>query len=246
MDNEDVMELAARKGILEIFLAVFKRFYNYDIKNLIKSTFKDMLDFVFEQFLDAVKSNNCETVREMLNVHPRLKVQLNHDGSNALHEATRKGHMEMVKLLLEYRKDYDAYYHYREVQNRAGETALHIAVKENHIECVKILIDGCRIRLLGIKTKRGWTSKHFSKGPEMDNALISRQAELGEAMVDTNFVWRGIHAINNPSKKDLLPCLMEQPRVLEEHIMANGSEGTMLHYAVEFCDRKCVEFVEVC
>eukprot|EP01029_Cantina_marsupialis_P012192 TRINITY_DN2694_c0_g1_i4.p1 TRINITY_DN2694_c0_g1~~TRINITY_DN2694_c0_g1_i4.p1 ORF type:complete len:284 (-),score=45.36 TRINITY_DN2694_c0_g1_i4:64-915(-) len=154
-NNEDVMQLAARKGILEIFMVLFNRFYHYDILSCLQKTFNETRDFVLGEFINAVKSNDQKTVCEMLDVHPRLKVELNEKGWNALHEASRQGNLEMVKLLLEYRKNYDAYCNYIEMQTEKAEPAFFFALKYNHIECVKILIDGYRVKLLHMPREVG-------------------------------------------------------------------------------------------
>ena len=73
--------------------------------------------------INAAANNNLEAVKLLLE---EAKMQ-DEDGWTALMWAARRGHAQVVELLVQ---------HEARVANQLGETALMIAVRSNHPECV--------------------------------------------------------------------------------------------------------------
>eukprot|EP01029_Cantina_marsupialis_P023888 TRINITY_DN60210_c0_g2_i2.p1 TRINITY_DN60210_c0_g2~~TRINITY_DN60210_c0_g2_i2.p1 ORF type:complete len:364 (-),score=55.83 TRINITY_DN60210_c0_g2_i2:23-1114(-) len=189
-NNENVLELAGQKAILEIFLVVYERFGDFEVYDILKRNFNGMLDLVLHEFFDAIHLKDFVTVCKMLDVHPRLKYQLDHKGWNALHEAAANGLNDMVQLLLEYNKDYNEYLPYRQTKTRDCKNALHLAVERCQVGCVKVLIEGCRNRIFYMKDINDITVDDLihslqKEDPKCEIAelITSRQAELGDAKV---------------------------------------------------------------
>ncbi|MEM2056872.1 MAG: ankyrin repeat domain-containing protein [Thermoproteota archaeon] len=62
-----------------------------------------------------------------------------------LHLASRRGHLEMVKLFVEHGADVN-------IRNRLGETPIFLACRNNHIDVVHYLIEhGTEVRVCGWK-----------------------------------------------------------------------------------------------
>lgn len=72
-----------------------------------------------------------------------------------LFEASRRGQIKALKLLLEDNADIN-------VSNKVGLTALHVAALEGHGEIVKTLLQNHKIRNVQAKTKRGETALHLA------------------------------------------------------------------------------------
>eukprot|EP01029_Cantina_marsupialis_P010757 TRINITY_DN244354_c0_g1_i1.p1 TRINITY_DN244354_c0_g1~~TRINITY_DN244354_c0_g1_i1.p1 ORF type:complete len:251 (+),score=52.77 TRINITY_DN244354_c0_g1_i1:135-887(+) len=72
-----------------------------------------------------------------------------------LHYAALKGHVDVVRLLLE-----GSTSDYREMVDKSGKTALHYAIESNNLEVAKQLLEGSRIKLLEIADSRGRIPLH--------------------------------------------------------------------------------------
>lgn len=75
-------------------------------------------------------------------------------GSIALHKASANGHLEVLKLLIQYDGDV-------ELADMSGCTPLHLAARNGHLTCVKFLIlQGADFR---VKSKKGNTAMSMAK-----------------------------------------------------------------------------------
>ncbi|CAD8106878.1 unnamed protein product [Paramecium primaurelia] len=86
-----------------------------------------------KEFILAAKSNNIDQIQNLLQTQPFLVFQYDYYNMTALHWACKHGHLEIVKILLQYHADFDAL----DVMNR---TPLSIAISENQKEIVKLLL----------------------------------------------------------------------------------------------------------
>lgn len=71
--------------------------------------------------------------------------------------ASRLGHVEAVRLLIQYGADLDA-------QDEDGESCLIIASKNGHVECVKLLIAGAK-KSANLELRErfyGWSALHLA------------------------------------------------------------------------------------
>eukprot|EP01029_Cantina_marsupialis_P006782 TRINITY_DN1748_c0_g1_i7.p1 TRINITY_DN1748_c0_g1~~TRINITY_DN1748_c0_g1_i7.p1 ORF type:complete len:577 (-),score=107.96 TRINITY_DN1748_c0_g1_i7:58-1788(-) len=147
----------------------------------------------------------------------------------------------MMKLLLEYKTDYD--YHYRELHTKKGNTPLHIAVERNDVECAKVLLDGCRNRVFFIQNSDFVSvdelickMKHKNNESEMINIISSRKEELGgKEYATTNGFMRDFSTnVENPTL--LLSELKQSPFLLENAVLNEwkGVKNGIAQYIMHF------------
>ena len=84
-------------------------------------------DLLQKQMIKAAKSGNTAAVRALLEADRTLINARDSDASTPLHCAAWKGHVEVVKLLLEYGADIQAI----NENSHWGDTALHAAAHGN-------------------------------------------------------------------------------------------------------------------
>ena len=103
--------------------------------------------------IEASQNGDKETVQLLTKNATNLN-QTNNIGMNALHLASEKGHLEMVRVLIEKGIDIN------KTDEYDGKNALHFASSEGHKEIVKLLIEkGIDINQ---KEEDGWNALHFA------------------------------------------------------------------------------------
>lgn len=90
--------------------------------------------------LEAFQEGNYRNIQSHIDVVAEIDARTQDEaGCTSLHRAAKKGHAEMVRLLLDHH-DAD-----RNVKNNIGETPLHLAAKKGHAEsCNCLLTAGLR------------------------------------------------------------------------------------------------------
>ena len=107
-----------------------------------------------QEFLEATKEGNLDKVRYCAS-NGIAKEAKDNDEWTALHFASWKGHLEIVKYLTE------TCHVDTEAKNNLGSTALHYASRNGHLEIVKYLIETCQVDKEA-KINEGWTALHCS------------------------------------------------------------------------------------
>ena len=87
-----------------------------------------------EEFIDAVKFNNMEIVKQGLERNPNYLVQFDYFRQTPFHWAAKLGNHEMIKLFLKYSKMVNTY-------DREFRTPIFLASLNNHKKCVEILLE---------------------------------------------------------------------------------------------------------
>ncbi len=121
-----------------------------------------------KQLLGAVKKNNADLVKKLLNNQPNLvNAQEAQAGNTALIAAATAGNDEMVSLLLRYDADPN-------IANKYGDTPLIAAARKNRVASVRALLaQGANVRA---GNQRGETPLSVTKNEEVKELL--RGAEL--------------------------------------------------------------------
>ena len=97
----------------------------------------------------AQSCDSANLVQLILAGHGRLLMKLNKQGETALHLAARKGHLGIVRALIDYAKSeagrwfptcFDRRKRMLRMASVAGNTALHEAVRNNFYDIAKLLV----------------------------------------------------------------------------------------------------------
>lgn len=89
-----------------------------------------------KQMIKAAKKGDVVAVKQLLKLAPSLSNARDKDGSTPLHCACWKGHVEVVRVLLDAGADINA----KNQNDHYGDTALHAAAHGNQKDVVEILI----------------------------------------------------------------------------------------------------------
>ena len=87
-----------------------------------------------EEFMDAVKFNNIEIVKEGLIRNPDYLNQFDYFRQTPFHWAAKLGYDELLKIFLKYSKMVNTY-------DKEFRTPIFFAALNNHKKCVKILLE---------------------------------------------------------------------------------------------------------
>lgn len=87
-----------------------------------------------EEFMDAVKFNNIEIIKEGLNGNPDYLNQFDYFRQTPFHWAAKLGYYELLKLFLKYSKMINTY-------DKEFRTPIFFAALNNHKKCVQILLE---------------------------------------------------------------------------------------------------------
>ena len=87
-----------------------------------------------EEFIEAVKFNNMDIVKQGLNRSTDYLVQFDYFRQTPFHWAAKLGYYEMLKLFLKHSKMVNTY-------DREYRTPIFLAALNNHKKCVEILLE---------------------------------------------------------------------------------------------------------
>lgn len=90
-----------------------------------------------KEIIKASKAGNVSRVKELLEIDAKLIRARDKDGSTPLHCATWKGHLEVVRLLLDAGADVNAH----NENGHWGTTPLHAAAHANQAAIAELLIN---------------------------------------------------------------------------------------------------------
>jgi len=100
-----------------------------------------------EELVQAVKKDNIETVRKLLEAGIDVNSKDNQYQSSALMWAAHEGHTDIMNLLIKNGANIDE-------QRSTGETALWFAAQKGQLEAIKILVNhGANINAIGREAK---------------------------------------------------------------------------------------------
>jgi ankyrin repeat protein len=117
------MDIAARKGYLEIFKLLIDQGADKDVKD----------NYVRTPLHIAAKYGYIEVVRYLIAKGADIEAKAN-KGRTPLHLAAKKGHLEIIKFLIDKGADLN-------VRVGAGYSSLHLAAERGHLEVVKYLVE---------------------------------------------------------------------------------------------------------
>ncbi len=165
-------------------------------------------------FLDACSRGDLEAVREWL-ARDKGLVSGHKNGWTGLHEASRRGHLACVRLLLQSGADPNA----RESGDHT--TPLHWAAAHGHLEIVRALLDaGSDVHGFGDVHQLdaiGWASEH----PQVIALLIDRGARH-----------HVFSAIASGDLEALRALVRDNPRTLDRRMSRFEFDQTPLHFAI--------------
>ena len=128
-----------------------------------------------KEILKAAKSGNAATVKALLKIDADLHNARDRDYSTPLHCAVWKGHLEVVRTLLDAGADVNAL----NQNDHSGNTPLHAAAHANHIAIAQLLIQrGANVdaRDVNVRTPLDHTDFHEAKAV----ARILQQTTAGK------------------------------------------------------------------
>ena len=141
----------------------------------------------FEIFLRAVKSNDFETVKRMVEGGLALQIKFESDRSNPLHIASFAGHYKIADFLIEKNPDF------LQGAMSNGVTSLHLASQQGHLNIAKLLLEK-KPDLISMQTRNGLTALQLASNKghlDVVNFLISStnkfDSEEGKAEIERQF-----------------------------------------------------------
>ena len=123
---------------LKINYQYFQIFYNYKLllnfvnRNILPKKPFEIKDT--EEFLDAVKFNNLEIVKQALEKNINLIFQYDYFKQTSFHWAAKLGHYDILQYLLENGKTCNLY-------DNKMRTPIYLASLYNHKDCVQLLLN---------------------------------------------------------------------------------------------------------
>jgi ankyrin repeat protein len=87
-----------------------------------------------EEFMDAVKFNNIDLVKQGLRRSSEYLIQYDYFRQTPFHWAAKLGYYDMLKIMLDYSKMINVF-------DRELRTPLYLAALNNHKKCVEILLE---------------------------------------------------------------------------------------------------------
>src|SRR6185436_4366211 len=143
----------------------------------LKATVEERRRASVAAFVDACRGGNAGTVHELLAASPDLADARDAHGSTPLHAAAARGHLDVVRLLLQYRADPNA----RDAGDNA--LALHFAAGGGHIETVRALLDaGADVHGHGDVHEAdviGWASSMLTRPADLHADVLGLLLERG-------------------------------------------------------------------
>lgn len=132
-----------------------------------------------EEIHEAAKSGDVRKVVELIEKDPNIMYVKDEEGKTALHWATGRGQLEVIKVLIRYKVNIN-------VKNDMGGTPLHVAASQAQPEALKILLaNGANVHARG---DSGATPLHFAafkRRPghlEAARILLENKADVNAVM----------------------------------------------------------------
>ena len=171
------------------------------------------------------EENNIVKMRQALAGGINPNQRLNENGIKALHIVARRGHQEMVSLLLQ-QPDIEL-----NPKTQNTWTPLHLAAFHGHHEVVALFLQQPGIELNPKTQNKGDTPLHLAafRGHQEVVALLLQQPGI-----DTNTAclqgWTALHVAASKSQEEIVALLLDHPGIEAGATNTNGN--TALHNAV--------------
>ena len=135
LDRLHLSTVFPKLSVYETFLLMsLTAVTTYSTANLIVKAKKVRNAISKRQLIDAAGNGDFNNVLRLLEKGAPTSYVCKHRGSSAIMIASKYGHIEIIRLLIQYGADIDA-------QNHQGQTSLMLASKYGHKECVQLLLE---------------------------------------------------------------------------------------------------------
>ena len=228
--------IAAREGKLEIvklFLDFYADFFPNDLGKYCKvanfflennENINEKKGIPFTPLYIAALKDQQEVVKFLLVNFDQKRTAT--EGNTHLLIATHKGHLNVVKCLLE-NGDTNV-----DTKNKNGWTPLHVACQTGQLEVVKCLIGHGGAHLVDIKTEIGSTPLHIACKSGKNLEMVKYLLNNAGAKIDIKDKqgWTPLHlATKNINAKEIAKCLLRNGAAIDAK---NEHGSTPLHIAV--------------
>lgn len=127
----------------------------------------------------AAYSGDIEKVRNILERQPTAVDATDNLGWKPIHYAARTGHLDIVKLLLDFKAEVDAKVEARTPDGPAGWTPLHLAAERGRVSVVKLLIErGANIEAKDVLNRTPLFLAAIEGQLEVVKLLVESKAEI--------------------------------------------------------------------
>jgi ankyrin repeat protein len=229
---QELRRLDPKTNLATALLSVARE-YGFSSWRALKTELAQRQTDYIAQFFVACTGGDIEKVRTLLADDPSLTKATHpkqpHAGWTALHEAAKRGHLEIVRLLLQHGAEPNA--------REAGDNTypLHWAAAHGHIDIVRALLEVGGdvhgfgdVHMLGVI---GWATLYHAPGDDAAHMPASRQ-DLVRLLLE-----RGAHhhifSAMCIGDLDLIRALVEQnPELLDRRLSRFEHGMTPLHFAI--------------
>ncbi|HTL28760.1 MAG TPA: ankyrin repeat domain-containing protein [Tepidisphaeraceae bacterium] len=192
------------------------------------------LDAPARQLIDAAGKGDAHAVARILDEHPDALNQLSGDDrkhnvfkTTALHRAADKGHLEIVRLLLDRGADPDI----RDEGDNA--MAMHFAAESGHLDVIKLLVErGADVNGFGDVHGWdiiGWATLHHKTHADVANYLLANGAQHN---IFSAVAMGDVEAIRNlaPIRRDVIdkPMAIWEARRRPLHLAVMKHQPTVI------------------